>query len=45
MKNNNTAKPQANKTPPLKKEIFDAFLKKAIESPKIETRKKLKKKA
>ena len=32
-------------TPPFKKEAFDDFLKKAIESPKVETKKKLKKKA
>ena len=44
MKNNNTAKPQANKTLPLKKEIFDTFLKKVIESPKVKQGKKLKRK-
>lgn len=43
MKKTNTK--QIKETPSLKKEIFDAFLRKAIESPKVETRTKVKKKA
>ena len=45
MNKTNNKQPNTQNTPPLKKEIFDAFLKKAIESPKVETRKKVKKKA
>ncbi len=43
MKKQKKEQPDFKDTTPLKKEIFDAFLKKAIESPKIETRKKSKK--
>ena len=45
MKKQKNAQPNLKDTPPLKKEIFDTFLKKAIESPKVETRGKIKKKA
>lgn len=45
MKKPNIAQPNPKETPPLKKEVFDTFLKKAIESPKVQTRKKVKKKA
>jgi hypothetical protein len=44
MKKTNTKQLDTQNTPPLKKEIFDSFLKKAIETPKIETKKKVKKK-
>jgi hypothetical protein len=40
MKKTNT---QQKLIPPLKKEIFDAFLKQAIANPKLQTKKKIKK--